>query len=212
MSTAVNRAGGIDTRQNAYRDLVGEGPYHDPPRESVDAFAFRMMAPDSTAQSNLGTNSDRLTVGHGFTNHSNSSHLSVVDVVGQRTDYKLQKVDPFFNDSTGEYYREFEQKLAGLSVKNSENELCIEEYLKKSEREWFKRFKDAKLGRSRSPSASPLPNRLHRPRHSRSVSYNSIAPSDEDDADEFDARISNPDRDDEFLLGTGFKPPKGLKK
>lgn len=209
MTTAVNRAGDIDPRQNAYRDLVGEGPYHDPPRDSVDTFAFRMMAPDSTA---LAANSSNTTVHRGFTNHRNSSRLSVVDVVGDRTDYKLQKVDPFFNDSTGEYYREFEQKLTGLTVKNSESELCIEEYLTKSEREWFKRFKDAKLGRSRSPSASPLPSGLSRGRHSRSVSYNSIAPSDEDDGDEFDTRISDPDRDDEFLLGTGYKPPKGLKK
>lgn len=209
MTTAVNRAGDNDPQQNAYRDLVGEGPYHDPPRDSVDTFAFRMMAPDSTA---LAANSSNPTVHHGFTNHRNSSRLSVVDVVGERTDYKLQKVDPFFNDSTGEYYREFEQKLTGLTVKNSESELCIEEYLTKSEREWFKRFKDAKLGRSRSPSASPLPSGLSRSRHSRSVSYNSIAPSDEDDGDEFDTRISDPDRDDEFLLGTGYKPPKGLKK
>ncbi|KAH8750212.1 glycosyl transferase group 1 [Diaporthe sp. PMI_573] len=212
MTTAVNRAGDNNFRQNAYMDLVGEGPYHDPPRDSVDTFAFRMMAPDNTSQSHLAANSSNLTVAHGFTNHHNSSRLSVVDVVGERTDYKLQKVDPFFNDSTGDYYREFEQKLTGLSVKNSENELCIEEYLTKSEREWFKRFKDAKLGRSRSPSASPLPTGLSRSRHSRSVSYNSIAPSDEDDGDEFDTRISDPDRDDEFLLGTGYKPPKGLKK
>ncbi|KKY35779.1 putative glycosyltransferase family 5 protein [Diaporthe ampelina] len=213
MATAVNRAGDSNPRQDAYRDLVGEGPYHDPPRDSVDTFAFRMMAPDSTTQSHLAANPSSLTVSRGFTNHRNSSRLSVIDVVGERTDYKLQKVDPFFNDSTGEYYRDFEQKLAGLSVKNSENELCIEDYLTKSEREWFKRFKEAKLGRSRSPSASPLPSSgLSRSRHSRSVSYNSIAPSDEDDGDEFDTRISDPDRDDEFLLGSGYKPPKGLKK
>lgn len=213
MATAVNRAGDSNPRQNAYRDLIGEGPYHDPPRDSVDTLAFRMMAPDSTSQSHLAANSSNLTVGRGFTHHRNSSRLSVMDVVGDRTDYKLQKVDPFFNDSTGEYYREFEQKLAGLTVKNSENELCIEDYLTKSEREWFKRFKDAKLGRSRSPSASsPLPSGLSRGLHSRSVSYNSIAPSDEDDGDEFDTRLSDPDRDDEFLLGSGYKPPKGLKK
>lgn len=211
MTTAVNRAGDNNPRQNAYRDLIGEGPYHEAPRESVDTFAFRMMAPDSTA-SQIVDHPSNLNVGRGFTHQRNSSRLSVVEVVGERTDYKLQKVDPFFNDSTGEYYRDFEHKLDGLSVKNSENELCIEEYLTNSERQWFKRFKNAKLGRSRSPSASPLPSGLSTSHHSRSVSYNSIAPSDEDDGDEFDTRVSDSDRDDEFLLGTGYKPPKGLKK
>ncbi|KAL1865860.1 Cell wall alpha-1,3-glucan synthase ags1 [Diaporthe australafricana] len=212
MTTAVNTAADNNSRQNAYRDLVGEGPYHESnalPRDSVDTFAFRIMAPDSTAQSHLTTIPSNLAVTRGLTNHHNSSRLSVVDVVGDRTDYKLQKVDPFFNDSTGEYYRDYEQKLADLSVKNSETDLCIEEYLTKSEREWFKRFKEAKLGRSRSPSASPMP----RSRHSRTVSYNSISPSDEDEVgDEDDVRLSDPDRDDEFLLGRGYKPPKGLKK
>ncbi|KAK2600447.1 hypothetical protein N8I77_009977 [Diaporthe amygdali] len=216
MTTAVNTAGDNNARQNAYRDLVGEGPYHDhaPARESVDTFAFRIMAPDSTTQSQPRANSSNLAVTGGLTHHRNSSRLSVIDVVGDRTDYKLQKVDPFFNDSTGEYYRDFEQKLGGLTVKNSENELCIEEYLTKSEREWFKRFKEAKLGRSRSPSASrPSPSVLSSNRSPRAVSYNSIAPSDEDDVgDEDYMRNSDPDRDDEFLLGRGYKPPKGLKK
>ncbi|KAI3398107.1 hypothetical protein diail_9860 [Diaporthe ilicicola] len=208
MATAVNTAAENNSRQNAYRDLVGEAPYA-PPRDSVDTFAFRIMAPDSTAQSQLTAIPSSSAVSRGLKNRHSSSRLSVIDVVGERTDYKLQKVDPFFNDSTGEYYRDYEQKLAGLSVKNSETNLCIEEYLTKSEREWFKRFKEAKLGRSRSPSASPSP----RNGQSRTVSYNSISPSDEDEVgDEDYMRNSDPDRDDEFLLGSGYKPPKGLKK
>jgi alpha-1,3-glucan synthase len=154
-----------------------------------------------------------LAATHDFTKLRNSSRLSVLDVVGHRTDYKLQKVDPFFNDSTGECYREFEQKLGGLSAKNSESELCIEEYLTKSERDWFKRFKDAKLGRSRSPSASPLPSILSETRVSRTVSYTNISHSDGDDAgDEGEPTLALPGRDDEFLLGKGYKPPTGLKK
>jgi alpha-1,3-glucan synthase len=36
---------------------------------------------------------------------SSASVLSLNSVVGDKKDFKLQKVDPFFTDSTGEYYK-----------------------------------------------------------------------------------------------------------
>ncbi|ROV87285.1 hypothetical protein VSDG_09894 [Cytospora chrysosperma] len=185
--TMVNTAANNNAREGATSGLTSGGSSHRGSRpslrESVESLAFRMMAPDSSrASRDIPPVPGSLAATHDFTNLRNSSRLSVLDVVGHRTDYKLQKVDPFFNDSTGEYYREFEQKLGSLSAKNSESELCIEEYLIKSERDWFKRFKDAKLGRSRSPSASPLPSILSETRASRTVSYTNISHSDGDDA------------------------------
>ncbi|KAJ9131638.1 Cell wall alpha-1,3-glucan synthase mok13 [Pleurostoma richardsiae] len=184
-------------------------------RESVDTFAWRIMAPDGASRppSTFGLNVPAGARGGGSSLYSNrnSSRLSVIDVVGDRTDYKLQKVDPFFTDSTGEYYKTFESRLAGLTAKNSDTDLCIEEFLTKSEKEWFARFRDAKLGRSRSPSRSPAPSLLRKKRHSRAVSVTSLTPSEEGSSDEVNV-VREMERDDEFLLGTGYKPPKGLKK
>lgn len=196
--TMVNTAANNNAREGATSGLTSGGSSHRGSRpslrESVESLAFRMMAPDSSrASRDFPPVPGSLAATRDFTNLRNSSRLSVLDVVGHRTDYKLQKVDPFFNDSTGEYYREFEQKLGSLSAKNSESELCIEEYLIKSERDWFKRFKDAKLGRSRSPSASPLPSILSETRASRTVSYTNISHSDGDDAgDEGESTLAPP--------------------
>ncbi|KAH8886391.1 putative cell wall alpha-1, 3-glucan synthase [Thozetella sp. PMI_491] len=189
-------------------------------RLSVDTFAMRMMSPDSseTRPQAFGLNPQARPDASRLYANRNSSRLSVIDVVGDRQDFKLQKVDPFFTDSTGEYYKNFESRLGGLTAKNSDTDLCIEDYLKESEKKWFKEFRDAKLGRSRSPSRAPSPNPgagliVKKNRQSRQSvsSVNSLAPSDEDDQDILGGH-DDPDRDDEFLLGTGYKPPKGLKK
>jgi alpha-1,3-glucan synthase len=184
-------------------------------RLSVDSFAMRIMSPDAfdSQPRPFGLGQERPGARQ-FYQHRNSSRLSVVDVVGERQDFKLQKVDPFFTDSSGDYYREFEQKLANLTAKNSDTDLCIEDFLKESEKEWFKDFRNAKLGRSRSPSRARSPVRsllVKKNRASRvSLDVTSLAPSDEDLPD--DGGHRGPDRDDEFLLGAGYKPPKGLKK
>lgn len=209
LSTIINRS----HREQAYEALNADGPVDDglsagrpsfSGRDSSDSFARRIMAPDNTAMLTPPPLRPGLT-----THHRNSSLLSVNEVVGSRTDYKLQKVDPFFNDSTGEYYRAFEDKLAGLTAKNSESEMCIEEYLVESERDWSKRFRNAKLGRSRSPNARKSMD--SRRGHSRNSSYNSLAPSEAASEDRID--IEGEDfGDDEFLLGKAYKPPTGLKK
>jgi alpha-1,3-glucan synthase len=79
---------------------------------------------------------------------SRSSMLSIDIVIGEKKDFKLQKVDLLFTDSNGEFYNAFEAKLGTLSGKNSESELCIEEYLIRSEKCWFDKFRDARLGSS----------------------------------------------------------------
>lgn len=73
-------------------------------------------------------------------NTSRSSVLSIDSITKEKKDFQLQKVDPFFTDSNGEFYKVFEKRLDNLSGKNSETELCIEEFLEKSERSWFDRY------------------------------------------------------------------------
>jgi alpha-1,3-glucan synthase len=135
---------------------------------------------------------------------SSASVLSVDSIVGDKKDFKLQKVDPFFTDSHGDYARLFEKSLESLNAANSESQLCIEEFLVKSEKEWFDKFRDAKLGRLNSPAPSVF-------RGKRGPS-----PVDSYYGDDASSRMSPDDEqsqeDDEFLLGKDYVPPTGLRK
>ena len=48
---------------------------------------------------------------------NNFSTLSLDSVVGARKDFLLQKVDPFFTGSLGEFYQAFEEKFEGPNGK-----------------------------------------------------------------------------------------------
>jgi alpha-1,3-glucan synthase len=128
-------------------------------------------------------------------------------------------VDPTFNDTTGEFYKAFEGKLQNLSGKTSEKDLCIEDYLVESEKTWFKKFRDAKLGRSHGPSPAPSraasPNvsvtdfRQQRPisRSSSSLGEGSQYSHDDDDSGYDAGSIA-----DEFLLGENYQRPSAVKR
>ncbi|CAI7568578.1 unnamed protein product [Penicillium pancosmium] len=134
---------------------------------------------------------------------SSASALSVDSVVGDKKDYKLQKVDPFFTDSNGEYYRAFEKRLEELNGANSDSQLCIEQYLEKSEKKWFDRFRDARLGRNQSPAPSMQFGKCGGSSPPGSITN--------DDTTSHESGV--PERKaDEFLLGDDYVPPTGLKK
>ncbi|KAI2910628.1 CAZyme family GH13 [Aspergillus niger] len=137
---------------------------------------------------------------------SSASVLSLDSVVGTKTDFKLQKVDPFFTDSTGEYYKAFDKRLVGLNGSNSESQLCIEEYLIKSEKEWFDKFRDARLGRLKSPASS-----VFRDKHGASPVGSYYDDTGSRVSGDYD-RESRDTEDDEFLLGKDYVPPTGLRK
>ncbi|KAI9890686.1 MAG: Cell wall alpha-1,3-glucan synthase ags1 [Vezdaea aestivalis] len=165
------------------------------------------------------------------------SMLSVGEVVKERTDFQLQRVDPFFTDSTGEFYEIFTKKLEKLSGKTSEEEHCIEEFLMKSEKKWFNRFKDAKLGIHYNSSANSSKTNLNaRNRNSffggRSIS-GSTASTAVNSGSNTAAHTPNgsthnvyfehvdpeemveerkPSPVDEFALGKDYVPPSGLRK
>lgn len=129
------------------------------------------------------------------------TELCVEDVVKGKTDFNLQKVDPFFTDSNGNYLRIFQEKLKNLDASNSEGSNCIEEYLVDSEREWFNTFRNAKLGILKSDQS--IRSTI------RSVPASIM---DGSEGDEYSVRDSIMSNDDEFLLGTDYKYPKGLRK
>lgn len=130
--------------------------------------------------------------------------LSVDQVIGGKTDYNLQKVDPFFTDSSGEFYREFEHRLEGLNADNSDK-TCIEEFLVKSEKKWFDQFRDAKLGRLSAFNTPRHSMDIQNREQSRAASL--LNPSERHDSDR---ESYNPN--DEFLLGADYVAPTGLRK
>lgn len=116
------------------------------------------------------------------------SQLSLSAVVKDKKDYKLQNVDPFFDDPTGLYYHAFERKLDDLSGKTSEGALCVEEYLVKSERDWFNRFRGAKMGRTSLPASLMFRTRENSPAPSTSngrTRSNSMSTNTEEGVEQF---------------------------
>lgn len=159
----------------------------------------------STAPSTAGTDDTLLPPSKPWAESNrlnNASVLSVDSVVGDKKDYKLQKVDPFFTDSNGEYYRAFEKKLGDLNGANSDNQLCIEQYLEKSEKKWFDKFRNARLGRNQSPAPSM--------RFGKNGGGSS--PPGSITNDDSTSHESGKATGDEFLLGDDYVPPSGLKK
>lgn len=133
---------------------------------------------------------------------TNESSLSLASVVGEKKDFELQKVNPFFTDANQDYTKAFGKKLADLSGKNSYN-TCIEESIEKSEKDWFNRLRDKQMGKTATPASSIF----------RSTRNNSPTRSiyNHDGVDGWEAGDWG-DNDDQFLLKPDHKPPTGVKK
>jgi len=74
------------------------------------------------------------------------SHLSLASVLGGRDDFALSKVDDMFTDADGKYFKMFSSELHKIDPKTSKDELCIEEFITKSEKEWSNDQRNKKLG------------------------------------------------------------------
>lgn len=135
------------------------------------------------------------------------SMLSVNSIIGEKQDFFLQKVDPFFTDSNQTFYHSFKKKLEGLNGSNSTSANSIEEFLMKSEKKWFEDYRNAKLGRYHGPSSSRSSITLHR--ESRPVS---IAPSSDEERENNEDSPDPNSLADQFLLGRDYVPPTGLRK
>lgn len=131
-----------------------------------------------------------------------AAFLSLGTVLQGKKDYKLQNVEPFFTDPTGLYYKAFEKKLSKLNGKSSEGSLCVEEYLTASEKDWFNRFRNVKMGKS--PESTPASSVFRLPL-TRQNSTGSVANVDETDGAEYN-------RGEQYLLQDDYQPPTGIKK
>lgn len=151
--------------------------------------------------------------------------------------FELQKVDQDFTDSKGDYYKIIEKNLEKLNGNTSTNSLCIEEYLIKSERQWYGQYKSAKLGRFSMPgstqSAPQFATKSIPHTAANSATHSACAMSDiegqTEDRIASDSNGSQLDRTeptdlsmahviakadvdlDHWGLGANYKPPTGLK-
>ena len=131
-----------------------------------------------------------------------SNYLSLGSVLQGKKDYKLQSLEPFFTDPTGLYYNAFRKKLEKLNGKSSEGPLCIEDYLTSSEKDWFNRFRNVKMGKSaaESPASSVFRLPLMNERMVASAAASTV---------ELDAHNN---AHEQYLLNDDYKPPTRMKK
>lgn len=137
-----------------------------------------------------------------------SSVVNLFDIVGERKDFALQQVDPNFTDADGKFFSAFEKKLDKLDAKNSMTENCIEEYLIKSERQWFDRRHEAKIGStifSQSNSSITL-NAGPKKQSPLGMEMALAVPGEKGKQNE------NAAGDDEFDLGENYVPPTGVRR
>lgn len=127
-------------------------------------------------------------MGRHYFPHGSVAVLSTSEVQEERPDNKLQNVTPFFSDPQKEYENLFEQKLKKLNGRTSEHELCIEEYLLRSEKSWFGKLRAAEL--SKPPEGGPS----------------------EEPPTAMVQEIRKKAKDEGFGLADNHKPPSGLKR
>ncbi len=134
-----------------------------------------------------------------------ANYLSLGSVLQGKKDYKLQSVEPFFTDPTGLYYNAFQKKLEKLNGKSSEGPLCIEDYLTSSEKDWFNRFRNVKMGKSAadSPASSVFRLPLMNERMVPSAVTSTV------ELEHFDAHNN---AHEQYLLNDDYKPPTRMKK
>lgn len=134
-----------------------------------------------------------------------ANYLSLGSVLQGKKDYKLQSVEPFFTDPTGLYYNAFEKKLEKLNGKSSEGPLCIEDYLTSSEKDWFSRFRNVKMGKS--AAASPASSVFRLP-----LIDKRMVPSAANSTVELEHFDAHNNAHEQYLLNDDYKPPTRIKK
>lgn len=160
--------------------------------------------PEQTlAESGSGSSSSVYPEEHPLAPSAN--YLSLGSVLQGKKDYKLQSVEPFFTDPTGLYYNAFETKLGKLNGKSSEGPLCIEDYLTSSEKDWFNRFRNVKMGKS--AAASPASSVFRLP-----LMHERMVPSAATSTVELEHLDAHNNAHEQYLLNDDYKPPTRIKK
>ncbi|KAJ5836538.1 Glycoside hydrolase superfamily, partial [Penicillium robsamsonii] len=140
-----------------------------------------------------------------FAHAQNISVLSLPSVVNDHNqpNFHLQKVDPTFTDSMGNFTRHFEKQLANLNKKNSISDYCIELYLMKSERKFFYMYNDAQL--KKQPKERPLTG-AGLDQTVETQPYNLVTEGSEA------SESNNTDEIDLWLARLGYKRPMAIQR
>ena len=185
------------------RDSAGSAPSHSGLGRSASSESLSSTPGTPMAHERLVTSGSASTSGpQNSITAPGAAFLSLGTVLQGKKDYKLQSVEPFFTDPTGLYYKAFETKLIRLNGKSSEGSLCVEEYLTASEKDWFNRFRNVKMGKS--PESTPASSVFRLPL-TRQNSTGSVANIDETADAEYN-------RGEQYLLQDDYQPPTGIKK
>ncbi|EMC98218.1 glycosyltransferase family 5 protein [Baudoinia panamericana UAMH 10762] len=186
-SGSPDRSGATTPTGNAGLSLgLRHGPGHSPPEEPLTRARSSEMRrisydeeeerrrrgrqPESVHEEHISSeraeHAKRITTSFAFLSHPHTplredpprpmTPLSTEQVMDEKKG-QPQELTPFFTDPTGLYYKTFEKKLESLNGKNSESQLCIEEYLEKSEKQWFNRLHIAKMSRNTAHGAEQSP-------------------------------------------------------
>ncbi|KAL8801672.1 MAG: hypothetical protein Q9182_004309 [Xanthomendoza sp. 2 TL-2023] len=183
------------------------------PASSVarDFAASSSTAPSTQARITTTFETRRGTITFGAPGGVTSIEHPVVDshrfsygtVLQGKKDYALQNVEPFFTDPTGLYYKAFNAELKDLNSKNSEDALCIEEFLTMSEKDWYNRLHKVKMGKraSRARPATIFDAPLRRQGSVVSIFNENV-----------EAAAVPDNSAEQYLLKEQYQPPSGLKK
>ncbi|KAK3384909.1 alpha-1,3-glucan synthase [Podospora didyma] len=191
---------GAGLHSPAFPSTRGRG--YDSDADSIMSDASTLAPPRFLGEAEWSPNPRRgLRHAHGLSVASMASVVSVDSIVGGRTDFRLQQVDPFFTDSDGKFIDAFEKKLGKLNAKNTISQLCIEEYLVDSEREFFDGMRDTKLGTGQSRFNSAV-NLVGDSRGSSD--YGMASNKERDDFEKAKREV--------YGLSDSYVPPTGIKK
>jgi alpha-1,3-glucan synthase len=124
-----------------------------------------------------------------YLNDYGNSQLSLTSIMADRDDFALSKVEETFTDADGKYLKQFSSELHKIDPKTSKGDLCIREYVIRSEKQWSDDVRNKKLG---------FDTQDHHKRPSSQFS------------DDRSMSISPPESVLEEPL-FGYKPPRGVK-
>ncbi|KAK3698923.1 hypothetical protein LTR37_016710 [Vermiconidia calcicola] len=127
--------------------------------------------------------------------------LSSDVVVGEKKDFNLQKVDPFFTDPEQDYETAFVRQLHDLNGKNT-YATTIETFITKSEKDWYNRLRGVKMGKTSTPVGSIFQGKTgHNTPVSALREYNVE-----------DTETNHDQMRRQFLLADDYEPPTGIRK
>ncbi|KAG9855552.1 alpha-1,3-glucan synthase, partial [Aureobasidium melanogenum] len=210
------------SRRTPFTDLNPSAPEEeDESRDSLGELPSSPSRPGTSAGPNGAASGNLFTPGFGFSeetflsdevarptlaHYRRTSTLSVHEVVGEKNDYNLQKVDQAFTDSKLDYYHIYEGMLGSLNAKNSEGDLCIENFLALAEKNWYRRFNEAKLGKAiiSAPDVSGKKSGV------KNVSVSVRSSTESDSAGSVGATSQN--SSEQFFTNANYKPPTGISK